>query len=326
MNPTFTWFTIGNEETKSGLCCSSVTQTKKHVIDIMGALTQDRGVFLHWLNNVYTKDTVVSLGGELKETSEGRPPSNFRSKDKELNENVINNLYSLIMKTKSTGKQSSIFVNTIPRNKRLLSFNIGESGSMKVRVDPKFTLYTEEYITKTLHEFLRKFGIGTGQLLKIRESCKGAKYNTYLVDMVSFLYQIVNVKTEGGKYFEKEFRLPVINSVSGYPSEICMNRVTDTSNAYEFMVPKDESIENIYIDFVEAISEYDNPVKRAIRHYVNTHYVYRWTDFDVNDTDDSFTILMILYAYRCKPERLTKNEDKIVKSIEEQMEFWFDQL
>ena len=52
--------------------------------------------------------------------------------------------------------------------------------------------------------------------------------------------------------------------------------------------PKDESIESIYIDFVEAISEYDNPVKRAIRHYVNTHYVYRWTDFDVNDTDDRF--------------------------------------
>ena len=34
----------------------------------------------------------------------------------------------LIMKTKSTGKQSSILVNTIPRNKRLLSFNIGEGG------------------------------------------------------------------------------------------------------------------------------------------------------------------------------------------------------
>ena len=326
MNPTFTWFTIGSEETKRGICCGTGHQPKKHVIDIMGALTQDRGVFLHWLNNVYTKDTVISLGGELKCEGEGRPPSNFRSKDKKLNENVVHNLLSLIMKTKSTDKQSSIFVNTIPRNKRLLSFNIGESGSMKVRIDPKFTLYTEEYITKTLHEFLGKFGIGKEQLLKIRESCKGAKYNTYLVDMVSFLYQIVNVKTEGGKYFEKEFRIPVVNSVSGYPSEIYMNKVTDTSNAYEFMVPKDESIENIYIDFVEAISEYDNPVKRAIRHYVNTHYVYRWTDFDVNDTDDAFTILMILFAYRCKPERLTKNEDKIVKSIEEQMEFWFDQL
>jgi len=326
MNPTFTWFTIGNEETKSGLCCGTSHQPKKHVIDIMGALTQDTSVFLHWLNNVYTKDTVVSLGGELKEYGEGKPPSNFRSRDKKLNENVINNLYSLMMKTKSTGKQSSIFVNTIPRNKRLLSFNIGESGTFKVRVDPKFTLYTEEYITETLHEFLGKFGIGTEQLLKIRESCKGAKYNTYLIDMISFLYQIVNVKTEGGKYFEIEHRRPVIYTEKGKPSEIYMNKTTSDENVYEFMVPKDESIENIYIDFVEAISEYDNPVKRAIRHYVNTHYVYRWTDFDVNDTDDAFTILMILYSYRCKPERLTKSEDKIVQSIEEQMEFWFDQL
>ena len=249
MNPTYTWFTIGSEETKRGMCCGTGVQPKKHVIDIMGALTQDRGVFLHWLNNVYTKDTVISLGGELKSKEDGKPPSNFRSRDKNLNENVVHNLLSLIMKTKSTGKQSSIFVNTIPRNKRLLSFNIGESGSMKVRVDPKFTLYTEEYITKTLHEFLGKFGIGVEQLLKVRDSCKGAKYNTYLIDMISFLYQIVNVKTEGGKYFEREFRLPVINSVSGYPSEIYMNKVTDTSTAYEFMVPKNESIENIYIDF-----------------------------------------------------------------------------
>jgi hypothetical protein len=35
---------------------------------------------------------------------------------------------------------------------------------------------------------------------------------------------------------------------------------------------------------------------------------------------------MILYAYRCKEERLTKGEDRIVKSIEEQIEFWFEQL
>ena len=66
-----------------------------------------------------------------------------------------------------------------------------------------------------------------------------------------------------------------------------MDRVNRYFND-EFMVPKDESIENIYIDFVEAISEHDNPVKRAIRHYINTHYVYRWTDSDVNDVRRCF--------------------------------------
>ena len=64
-------------------------------------------------------------------------------------------------------------------------------------------------------------------------SCKGAKYNTYLIDMISFLYQIVNVKTEGSKYFEKKFRLPVVYREQDNPSEIYMNKVTDTSNAYD---------------------------------------------------------------------------------------------
>ena len=114
MNPTFTWFTIGSEETKRGMCCGTGVQPKKHVIDIMGALTQDKGVFLHWLNKVYTKDTVISLGGELKEMGKEDLHQISEVKDKELNENVVHNLQALIMKTKSTGKQSSIFVNTIP--------------------------------------------------------------------------------------------------------------------------------------------------------------------------------------------------------------------
>ena len=29
-----------------------------------------------------------------------------------------------------------------------------------------------------------------GSLIKIRQSCKGAKYQTYLIDMMSFIYQL----------------------------------------------------------------------------------------------------------------------------------------
>ena len=328
MDPTFTWFSIG-EKTTQGSCCSRITgENRTHVIDIMGALTQPVNKFKKWLKSNHRGNTVISLGGELKEQGEGAPPSNFRAKDVELNTNVVHNLMSLIIASKVSNagdKQSLIFVNTIPRNKRLISFNITDEGVINTTVDKKFAWYGYEYVTDTLTEFLEGFGINGPELMKIRESCKGARYNTYLIDMISFLYQTKNIIGEREDTFEEEYRLPVVYT-DGEKKEIYMNKVTDDETGYKFMVPKDESVEKIYIDFVEAISNNDNPIKHAIRRYVNTHYVQRWTDFDVNDTDDAFTILMILYAYRCKEERLTKGEDRIVKSIEEQIEFWFEQL
>ena len=325
MDPTFTWFRLGEKGEQTASCCARPVVDRKRVIDIMGGLTQSKTNFDRWLRLNYKQGTIISLGGELKEHGEGAPPSNFRAKDVELNTNVVQNIMSLIIASKTIDKQSLIFVNTIPRNKRLISFNITDEGVINTTVDKKFAWYGHEYVTDTLTEFLEGFGINSPELMKIRESCKGARYNTYLIDMISFLYQTKNIIGEREDTFEEEYRLPVVYTDAG-KKEIYMNKVTDNTTGYKFMVPKDESIEKIYIDFVEAISNNDNPVKRAIRHYVNTHYVQRWTDFDVNDTDDAFTILMILYAYRCKEERLTKGEDRIVKSIEEQIEFWFDQL
>ena len=326
MDPTFTWFRLGEKGKQTKACCARpVVDTRTRVIDIMGGLTLRKENFDRWLKLNYKQGTIISLGGELKEHGEGAPPSNFRAKDVELNTNVVQNIMSLIIASKTIDKQSLIFVNTIPRNKRLISFNITDEGVINTTVDKKFAWYGHEYVTDTLTEFLEGFGINSPELMKIRESCKGARYNTYLIDMISFLYQTKNIIGEREDTFEEEYRLPVVYT-DAEKKEIYMNKVTDNTTGYKFMVPKDESIEKIYIDFVEAISNNDNPVKRAIRHYVNTHYVQRWTDFDVNDTDDAFTILMILYAYRCKEERLTKGEDRIVKSIEEQIEFWFDQL
>ena len=326
MNPTFTWFRIGEKHEQPTSCCTRpVVDRRTRVIDIMGGLTQSKTNFDRWLRLNYKQGTIISLGGELKEHGEGAPPSNFRSKDTILNSNIVNNILTLIMSSGVGNTQSLIFVNTIPRKKRLISFNITDEGEINTTVDKKFAWYGHEYVTDTLMEFLGNFGIDDGHLMKIRESCKGAKYNTYLIDMISFLYQTKNISSERDTTFEGDHRLPVIYT-DGDKKEIFMNNVTDKSTGYKFMVPKDESIEKIYIDFVEAISNYDNPIKQAIRNYVNTHYVLRWSDFDVNDTDDAFTILMIIYAYRCKPSALSKSECMIVKSIEEQIEFWFDQL
>ena len=45
----------------------------------------------------------------------------------------------------------------------------------------------------------------------------------------------------------------------------------------------------------------------------------------IDDTDDSFTILMIIHAFNVK-EELTDEENQIKETIQSQMKFWFDQL
>ena len=342
MIPKFTWVTVGEERLKWTWCGSR--SKPKHVIDIMGALVQDNDVFMRWLDVNFTTDTTISLGGELKQHGDGSPPSNFRSKDLVMNHNVVHNLQRLIMRTKYASShtmhgpksvsvdhktvsvdQSRIFVNTLPRAQRLLSFNITGSGHIQTTVDDSFTFFSGEYVSNSLMDFLTTFGIHDTQLVKIRESCKGAKYNTYLIDMISFIYLTKNTTEDMNDIFEEEYRLPVIYNESD-KEEIYMNTVTDTDNGFKFMVPKDSSIERIYIDFVEALSKYDNPIKESIRDYVNSHYIQRWTDFDVNDTDDAFTIMMIIHAYRCKTSKRTKLEDRVMKSLESQMVYWFDQF
>jgi len=317
----YRWFNIGIYNEPSYSCCSSTKQTKTNIIDIMSPLIQDQCLFLYWFADNYSKNTLISLRGELKQLGDGNPSSNFRTKDINENNNAVHNLKTLIMESNLVYPRP-IFINNIPRGNRLLSFYINNNGEIITKVDAKFTWYDDKYITKEIMNFLWLFGINEYNLIKIKESSKGKVYKTYFMDMISLIYKTKNVKSEYIKYFDEEYRIPIIYT-NNNKKEIYMNKVTDDDNLFSFMKPKEDSIENIYIDFVEAISKYDNPIKRAIRNYVNTHYIQLWSDFN---NDIAFSILMIIHAYRCKLEKLTKDEDKIVKSIEKQMEFWFDQL
>lgn len=337
MNPTFKWFTVGTPgNTSSGLCSSSPRRSKTRVIDIMGALVQSQQTFKTWVDTHYTPETVISLGGELKQYGSGvRPPSNFRfAKNPELNENVVKNYMYLITKTKdyTVNYQSPIYVNMIPREWRLLSFKITETGLFKTTINCEpsvasefFTRHTTTSISEDMMRFLVSFGITPTKICKLRDSCKGSKYNTYLIDMIGFLYQTKN-NAQGQSYFETDIRLPTIYEEPDELQKLFMNTVSDESNAYRFKVPKRETVDCIYTQLLQAINMFDNEVKQNIREYVNTHIVHRWSDFDVNDIDDALTILMIMHAYRCKDSSPTKKEKIICNKLEDQILFWFEQL
>lgn len=294
----------------------------------MGALIQSQDEFQQWFHSHYTPTTRVSLGGELKTVKEGRPPSNYRyTKDKQLNQNVIYNLLYLITHSSYRGIQSPIFINTIPRDWRLLSFKILDTGVIQTTIkQDQLYGYTETELSSLVHSFLDSVGIQTKQLVKLRESCQGAKYNTYLIDMISFLYQVHNSSSDIHNYFEKEVRLPTIYENPGEIQSIYMNTVLSKHTAYQFWVPRKHSIQMIYTEWIEAITLEDNFVKESIRNYINSHIVYRWTDFDVNDIDDALTLLMIYHAYHTKASPLSRIETKIMHTLVKQLDPWFSQL
>jgi hypothetical protein len=328
MNPMFTWIKIGSKTQKidGGVCCVSRKHTQcKQVVDIMGALVQSQVVFNQWLKEHIQLNTRICISGELKDIDDGRPASNFRyTKDSILNENVVHNYMSLFNYVTRKQSRYPIFVNTIPRDWRLFSFNIDSCGIIKTtKIGSELFPYTDVQITELLQSFLDSFNIHNEQLQKLRESCCGSKYNTYLIDMISFLYQIKNTDKNVWTYFEKVIRRPSIVPKDCVP--YLYMKKNETVNKCVFMVPNMYSVYSVYIDFTNALSLYDNAIKQKIRSYVNDHYIQRWSDFDVNDIDDALTILMIMNAYKCKVN-LTKNERNIVSSLKSQMAPWFQQL
>lgn len=349
MNPSFTWITLGHTQPKKVSCCSSKQLSdKSNVIDIMGALIQSPQDFDMWLHSHMNYQTTISLGGELKSKSQGRPPSNFRyTKDPILNHNVVSNVYHLICQTKQYSIQNPIFITSIPRELRQLTFQISPTGYINTSSNHGFTnddgvdvgvdvgVAVEQSISKKLHLFLESFGIHNQQLIKLRESCRGSKYRTYLIDMISFLYQVESGSSEFRSYFQKEYRRPVIHNGSAGSgesaelSQLFMETVHNTDSgglSFQFWVPKPSSVSVMYTYWIRSITLEDNFVKENIRSYVNTHRVYRWTDFDVNDIDDALTLLMITHAYRVKEGSLTGVEREISKQLEDQLNPWFSQL
>ena len=144
-------------------------------------------------------------------------------------------------------------------------------------------------------KMLDSFDISKGKMCKMRESWRGAKYNTYLIDMVSFLYQLkLNADNFhdifGVEYYRK------LTTVKGGPQvgkwkpnndmEYMYYDRTCDNDGYIIYTPRNESVYNIYKEFELAIDPYENDVKKNIRNQLLENRIDRWSDFDGNDIDD----------------------------------------
>ena len=219
MEPSYEWLSLGN--TPEAVCRSSV---KGNVIDIMGAPIEDPSIFMKKIDSLIRPHTTLCISGELKECGEGQPASNYRcNRDEVLNNAVLCNYFYLFRKYHELTSGNPIIVTTIPRSWRKYSFLIRENGTI-IRKDQEFRREGDEggqfYYTgfpggnkegmdeeaTDLMKFLCLRGVSLSALTKIRESCKGAGYNTYLIDMISFLFQIKIDSSEFHSLFSPDYR------------------------------------------------------------------------------------------------------------------------
>ena len=331
MNPSYGWLSITPPTSEMG--------EKNPIIDIMGSLIDHPSVFKGTIDRLMNKNTTLCISGELKKEGEGQPASNFRFKeDNSVNENVIDNYFYLFQKYHEVTYRKPIIVTTIPRLWRKYTFFIKSNGS----IEGDYVVGGEwrgGNIASNIMKFLSGRGVTSSSLIKIRVSCKGSKFNTYLIDMISFLYQLKIGSPEFHTMFGTEYRKPTAikggELVGRWTPDADVSYLyyeeTHRNDGYVFFVPKMESVDQIYKEFEEAISPYENDVKKNIReHLCNTH-IHRWTDFDVNDTDDAFTILMMIHAFSSVNEDgvtllLSPEEEFIKGELEKCMIPWFSQL
>jgi hypothetical protein len=331
MNPSYQWLTIG-----------ASNQGAPKIIDIMGAPIEEQSVFHETIKRIVSQGAkdqqFLCISGELKAKGEGQPASNFRyNRDKDLNERVVDNYFFLFDVWGTRWGGNPIFVTTIPRSWRPFSWFIQEDGVIS-RKDGD----AQNKVDSDMMAFLLQRGVTQGGLIKIRESCKGAKYNTYLIDMISFLYQMKIGSDSFQEFFEAAYRKPEhskdVEPVGRWTpiedhSYLYFEKTT-SNHGQVFFTPKRESVATIYQELGEIISPYENETKNKMRDYLSTHTIHRWTDFDANDTDDAFTILMMIHAlspmeikegaWREMP--ISDSDSEIKRHLEKIMDPWFAQL
>ena len=331
MNPDYSWITIAEKsDSPPGATQHQIMMSKKSIIDIMGAPIEDSDKFKGKINAITYSDTILCISGELKEHGDGDVASNFRYKhDKDTNERVIHNYLYLFEYHAAVTGCMPIIVTTIPRSWRAKSFFIRENGSI-VSSQPDTTVKLEEY---DLMKMLLTFGITRSKMVKIRESCVSSKHNTYLIDMISFLYQMKIGKPSFHEDFDTTYRKPTKFSPGALDSPLRMHgdlsrmyMEKSMKGGYTFFTPKRSSVDEIYEQLKLALSPEDNSVKDAIRKHCIEYQIERWSDFDANDTDDAFTILMIIHAFSCNEENLSEEESMVMLSLMDIMKPWFAQL
>ena len=309
----------------------------KCLIEIAAPLVMGNDYFLESNTPFESEYDFLFVEAEIKNPGDGDPASNLPYKNnKETNNLVDQNMYDLYKKYKHLNK-NPVIITAYPRSERYITFKLPEDGSILITNNTFDSTFVQEQ--KILNQFLESSSITPEMMKIIRLSSEGAKFNTYMADVISFLLKVnyfinptifeeVTLTPEIIKSNDPRLKNIIINDVPWFPKDgfdyLYYTNNPDKNVRQKFMFPRQGTI--IYQQLWQLLSQEENIVKKNIRRHLNNTFIYqRWSDYSANDIDDAFTILAIINAYQSIPS-LTGQEQSILTQFKKIIKPWYNQI
>tara|TARA_B110000858_G_C17793523_1_gene471163 strand:- start:1346 stop:2446 length:1101 start_codon:yes stop_codon:yes gene_type:complete len=269
----------------------------------------------------------------------GDVPSNFRYKfDPTINNQVVDRWIQIF--TEYNKVSNPVVITAVGRTGRYISLKMNEDGTNQIMNKKMDGLDSPK--TDIFQQFIESFEINSEKMISIRESSSGARYNSYLADMMGFIniinwtynkemftleyleaHKVNTTDVYHRKEVEGQFMLVpvVVNGREWVPKDgfnYLYFRKQDklSPTRQKFMMFNVDFVDQLYDSMFQAMLLEENTIKSKIREYFNNTVSYsRYSDFWLNDVDDAFTILMIINCYRYV--ELTEQEQKIKEHFEQ---------
>jgi hypothetical protein len=278
------------------------------------------------LPEMMKKDPLLFLQADLKKRGEKDTASNLRYKhEKDKNNQVVENFQKLLGEYVGFNPEKPVVITSYPRSERYYSAKLNEDGTMHMNDSRGGSV--DRVFSELMMRFLGKYDI---RLDKYRESCKGARYNTYFADLLSFLMMYLSFKRPEmfeDKYMGLDVALNDLESIPEKNGKEWVPKVDfkylyfkDMSEGEEgsihFRVPKSGEIGRVYELMKKILEDGENKEKKGIRAWLLEYSFYeRFSDYWFNDIDDALTIQMIFHCFNCGD--LSFNENKVKEQLAE---------
>lgn len=290
-------------------------------------------------NTIEHEHTHLFVNSYVSKLGDGDVASNFRNKtDVEFNNRIVKNTYDLIKST-----EAPVIMSSYPRTQRYLTFKMEENGSVSVINNQ--TNCRDANFESIMNNFFKNvtgFSSTEEMLQKMRLSSEGARFNTYLADVISFILQ-TNWFLHPDM-FEQQGLIPVIvntdiTDVEGNP---VLKKVVnggrewipkkdfnylyfEDSSFRKIYIPKKDTSPKVYHQMMLLLDNEENGVKEQVRnHIMNTDYI-RISDYFQNDVDDAIQMLMIRNCFNyCRP--LNSEQESVVAQLDKIIHPWLEEL
>ena len=327
------------------------TNSGKIILDIASAPLYeetDEDITTEIEKKLKNLNTTLFIPATPSPLGSGDVASNFRYKhDKDINNNVIERwlkIFEIYSKNKNP-----VVVTSVSRKLRYMTFKLLEDGQVRILNNNDDTFYINE--TLIFKNFLESFNISLEKMVKVRESTKGARYNTYMADMIGFV-NILNyhyhpemfnkvllepqIITPDCKFYRSEvegdlmLQTVTVNGKEWTPKEGFsymyfrkQDKLTEYMNS--FCMLDEAHMPIVYEKLFDMLTLEDNITKSKVREFMKDIMTYdRLSDYWYNDIDDAFTIFMIQNCYEyCELDDI---DSSILEDFKLQTQKWLEEM